>query len=57
MNKLELSQIMRLAEHLNKTEWISILISLNNKGEIESFFNMINKPDLLKKNLQDAKAR
>ena len=55
MKKLEIIQIMNLAEKLNQLEWINVLIGLNNTGKTEEFFQMINQKDLLTEILQDTK--
>jgi len=47
MNKLNISQIMKLAEQLEHTEWISTLIKLNNDGQVEQFLKLINQTSLL----------
>ena len=47
MKKLELVQIMNLADKLNQVEWIGILIGLNNTGELEDFFKKIKQMDML----------
>ena len=47
MKKIDLIQIMEIADYLNKAEWVSVLIALNRNGQIHNFLNMINKPDLL----------
>ena len=55
MNKLNILQIMDLASKVEKTEWISVLINLNNSGQIERFFEMINQSELLKSTLSNTK--
>jgi hypothetical protein len=55
MNKINLLQIMNLANKLEHTEWISILLRLNNDGHIEQFLNMINQSKLLNEVLQETK--
>ena len=55
MDKLNINQIMNLASKLENIEWISVLISLNNKNKIEHLFETIGKTDLLKQTLQETK--
>ena len=55
MHKLNITQIMHLASTLEKTEWISVLMTLNNSGQIEHLFETIGKTDLLRQTLQDTK--
>lgn len=55
MKKLTISQIMNLADKLNKTEWITILIDLNNNGKIDKFFQTIKQPDILNSVIQNTK--
>ena len=55
MKKLELIQIMNLADKLNQAEWIGILMNLNNAGELEDFFKKINQTDMLNSILQSSK--
>ena len=55
MKKLELVQIMNLADKLSQTEWIGILIGLNNTGELEDFFKKIKHTDMLNDILQNSK--
>ena len=55
MNKLNILQIMDLASKVEKTEWISVLINLNNSGQIEQFLKMINQSELLQKTLSNPK--
>ena len=47
MKKLELVQIMQLAEKLEHSEWITVLLKLNNDGQLEKFLEMINGENLL----------
>ncbi|MBR3510437.1 MAG: hypothetical protein IKN73_00010 [Alphaproteobacteria bacterium] len=47
MNKLNISQIMKLAEKLEHTEWISTLIKLNNNNQIEQLLKLIDQTSLL----------
>ncbi len=53
MKKLTISQIMNLADKLNKTEWITILIDLNNNGQIDKFFQTIKQTDILNSVIQN----
>jgi hypothetical protein len=55
MQKLELIQIMNLADKLNHTEWITILMRLNNNGQLEEFFETIQQQYMLKSVLQSKK--
>lgn len=55
MNKLNISQIMDLASQLEKTEWITTLISLNNRGQMEQFLKMINMSNLLQETTQNSR--
>ena len=55
MEKLNLPQIMKLAEKLEKTEWISTLLNLNNSGKIPELLNMLHKPDLVSQILNEEK--
>ena len=55
MKKLELIQIMNLADKLSQTEWIGILIGLNNTGELEDFFKKINQTNMLNDVIQSSK--
>ena len=55
MKKLELIQIMNLADKLNQAEWIGILIGLNNTGELEDFFKKINQTNMLNDVIQSSK--
>ena len=53
MKKLNITQIMNLADKLNKTEWITILIDLNNNGQIDKFFQTIKQTDILNSVIQN----
>ena len=55
MEKLNITQIMKLAEKLEKIEWIGILLNLNNNGKIPELLNMLHKPDLVSQILNEAK--
>ena len=55
MQKLELIQIMNLADKLNHLEWITILMRFNNNGQLEHFFETIQQQDMLKSVLQSKK--
>lgn len=55
MKKLNITQIMNLADKLNKTEWITILIDLNNNGQIDKFFQTIKQTDILNSVIQNTK--
>ena len=55
MKKLELIQIMNLADKLNQAEWIGILIGLNNTGELEDVFKKINQTNMLNDVIQSSK--
>ena len=55
MQKLELIQIMDLADKLNQTEWITILMRFNNNGQLGQFFETIQQQDMLKSVLQSKK--
>ena len=55
MNKLNISQIMKLAEKLEHTEWISTLIKLNNNNQIEQLLKLIDQTSLLPDVLQTTK--
>ena len=55
MEKLNLTQIMKLAEKLEKIEWIGILLDLNNNGKISELLNMLHKPDLVSQILNEEK--
>ena len=55
MKKLNITQIMNLADKLNKTEWITILIDLNNNGQIDKFFQTIKQTDILNSVMQNTK--
>lgn len=47
MEKLTISQIMKLADGMKNFNWIITLIDLNNRGQIEPFFKEINQTNLL----------
>lgn len=53
MQKLEISQIMALSDKLEKNVWILTLIDLNNKGQLEHFFELIGRKDLLQNLLKE----
>ncbi len=55
MQKLELIQIMNLADKLNHLEWITILMRFNNNGQLGQFFETIQQQDMLKSVLQSKK--
>ena len=55
MNKLNISQIMKLAEQLEHTEWISVLIKLNRDDQVEQLLKMIDQTKLLETISQNAK--
>ncbi len=55
MEKLNLTQIVKLAEKLEKTEWISTLLNLNNNDKIPELLNMLRKPDLVSQILNEEK--
>ena len=55
MEKLNLTQIMKLAEKLEKIEWIGILLNLNNNDKIPELLNMLHKPDLVSQILNEEK--
>lgn len=55
MNKLNISQIMKLAEQLEHTEWISVLIKLNKDDQVEQLLQMIDQTKLLATISQNAK--
>ena len=55
MEKLNLTQIVKLAEKLEKTEWISTLLNLNNNDKIPELLKMLRKPDLVSQILNEEK--
>ncbi len=55
MQKLELTQIMNLADKLDHAEWVGILLKLNNTNQLEHFFELIQNQHLLQSVLQDNK--
>ena len=55
MEKLNITQIMKLAEKLEKIEWIGILLNLNNNDKIPELLNMLHKPDLVSQILNKEK--
>ena len=55
MNKLNIYQIMKLAEQLEHTEWISVLIKLNRDDQVEQLLKMIDKTSLLETISQNIK--
>ena len=55
MEKLNLTQIVKLAEKLEKTEWISTLLNLNNNDKIPELLNMLHKPNLVSQILNEEK--
>ena len=55
MKKLNLVQIMTLADKLKDTEWITVLISLNNSNQIDFFFDLIKRSDALNEILKETK--
>ena len=55
MQKLELIQIMNLADKLSNAEWIGILLKLNNTNKLESLFELIQNQQMLQSVLQDKK--
>lgn len=52
MKKLEIIQIMNLADKLSQTEWVVVLIGLNNNNQLPEFFEMIKQTDMLNSVLQ-----
>ena len=55
MKKLDISQIVAVADKLSNVEWLSVLIHLNNTDQVQKFFEMIRQTRLLEKALHESK--
>ncbi len=55
MQKLDVSQVMKLSDKLEHEVWIVTLIQLNNHDKLEEFLKLINKTNLLDEVLQNTK--
>ncbi|MBR5904267.1 MAG: hypothetical protein IKZ49_01900 [Alphaproteobacteria bacterium] len=53
MEKLEISEIIKISDYLSKDEWIVPLLNMNKNGKLKYFLELIGRTDILDKIIED----